>query len=259
MEPVGADPHPGRGRRRADRQHQRVTVLRGATARARDDARDACRRRGCATALPQQRRRPGRARLRRRVDAVRRRRAPRRPGAAVHRRADGRRRRRAAVVPTPCARPARPHPDRVAARGGGERAAAERGAAGARDRAGARSGARGARGARGRHPRLRAQERVLRRRDRPVGWHRLLARRLDRGRRARRGARDRRHDAVPLLERRQRQRCRAARAEPRDPHVHDPDRAGPRRVPVDARGAVRRDASRASPRRTSRPASAASS
>ena len=45
LEPERPDHHPGRRRRRARRQHQRVAVLRRARPRARDDARDARRRR----------------------------------------------------------------------------------------------------------------------------------------------------------------------------------------------------------------------
>ena len=45
LEPERPDHHPGRGRRRVRREHQRVAVLRGPHARARDHARDACRRR----------------------------------------------------------------------------------------------------------------------------------------------------------------------------------------------------------------------
>ena len=45
--PTGPDPRRGRGRRRADREPQRVAVLRAATRRARDDARDAPPTRRC--------------------------------------------------------------------------------------------------------------------------------------------------------------------------------------------------------------------
>ena len=45
VEPDRPDHHAGRRRRRARRQHQRVAVLRGPAPRARDDARDARRRR----------------------------------------------------------------------------------------------------------------------------------------------------------------------------------------------------------------------
>ena len=57
------------------------------------------------------------------------------------------------------------------------------------DRAAPDARARGLRGAGARHARLRAQERLHRRADRPLGRHRLVARRRDRGRRARRRAR----------------------------------------------------------------------
>ena len=90
---------------------------------------------------------------------------------------------------------------------------------GAAHRGSRRAGARGLRGARARHARLRAQERLHRRPDRPVGRHRLVARRRDRGRRARRRARARRADAVALLERGQRHRRRRARRQPRHPHA----------------------------------------
>ena len=45
VEPDRPDHHAGGRRRRARRQHQRVAVLRGPAPRARDDARDPCRRR----------------------------------------------------------------------------------------------------------------------------------------------------------------------------------------------------------------------
>ena len=72
VEPVGPILTQAAGGRRARRQHQRVAVLRGPPARARDDARHACRRRVGADRVRQPRRRSGRARLRRRVDGVRR-------------------------------------------------------------------------------------------------------------------------------------------------------------------------------------------
>ena len=53
--------------------------------------------------------------------------------------------------------------------------------------------------------------------------------------------------------------ARRARREPRDPHDDGADRGGPRRVPRHARGAVRADRRRVSPRRTSRRACAAPS
>ena len=77
----------------------------------------------------------------------------------------------------------------AARRGPRHRCAARRRAARATHRDRARAGARGLRSARARHPRLRAQERLHRRADRPVGRRRLVARRRDRGRRARRRAR----------------------------------------------------------------------
>ena len=93
--------------------------------------------------------------------------------------------------------------------------------------------------------------------DRAVGRHRLRARRRDRGRRARRRARGGRADAVAVLERPQHLRRRGARREPRDPVVHGPDRARARRVRGDARRRCSRAPMPGSPRRTCRPASAA--
>ena len=128
-----------------------------------------------------------------------------------------------------------------------------------RDRAAARAGARGLRGARARHARLRAQERLHRRAHRPLRRHRLVARRRDRGRRARRRARHRRADAVALLERRQHHRRRGARRRTSaSARYTDADRAGARGVRrrCSRRCSTGTDAGR-SPRRTCRPASAA--
>ncbi len=140
LEPERADHHPGRGRCRARRQHQRVAVLRGAR---RTSARRCSRRarptRPCPIALREPRRRPGRAGLRRRVACVfdetghlvaR--------ATAVRRRPARRRRRRAARVPPPAARPARPRAHRVAPGGRGERGAPRRAPRGAARRAPAR-------------------------------------------------------------------------------------------------------------------------
>ena len=103
------------------------------------------------------------------------------------------RRRRAPGVPPPRARSARSPAGATAPRGRGQRAAAP--GAGPRRRASRsrdRPGARGLRGAGARHARLRPQERLHRRAHRPVGRHRLVAGRGDRGRRARARARRRR-------------------------------------------------------------------
>ena len=75
-------------------------------------------------------------------------------------------------------------------------------------------------------------------------WDRLVAGRGDRGRRPRPRAGGRGAHAVAVLERGQRHRRRRARREPRDPHGHRPDRAGPHRVPRHARADVRRHRAR---------------
>ena len=186
----------------------------GRLARARDDARDARRRRVGADRLREPRRRPGRARVRRRVAACSTSSGHARRARQAVRRGPARRRpRRAARVPQAAARSARPRRGAAAARGR-RSASAHLGRArrvAPRDRAAARARARGLRGARARHPRLRAQERLHRRVIGALGRHRLVARRRDRGRRARRRARARRAHAVALLERRQRHRRRGAR------------------------------------------------
>ena len=107
VEPERPDLHAGGRWRRARREHQRVALLRGPDPRAGDDARDARGRRVGSGALREPRRRPRRARLRRRVDALRRGRSSRRPGQAVRRRPARRRRRRSSRVPAPTARSAR--------------------------------------------------------------------------------------------------------------------------------------------------------
>ena len=104
VEPDRSGHHPGRGRSRADREHQRVAVLRGAHPRARDDARDPGRRRAGPGRVRESRRRAGRARLRRRVDGVRRDRPARRPSQPVRRGPAHRRPRRAGRLPAPAAR-----------------------------------------------------------------------------------------------------------------------------------------------------------
>ena len=68
---------------------------------------------------------------------------------------------------------------------------------------------------------------------------------------------DGRDDAVALLERRQRRRRRGARRRARHPHVHGADRTRARRVRGDARAGVRGRRARTSPRRTCRRVSAA--
>ncbi len=107
---------------------------------------------------------------------------------------------------------------------GGDRARARRVAAGARGRRAStrRSARRAARarrgdlpGARARPARLRRQERLQAGRLRPLGRHRLDARRADRGRRARARARGRRRHAVPLLVERDPVRRARARRQPR--------------------------------------------
>ena len=233
----------------------------GRLARARDDARDARRRRRrCrslyvnlvggqdelvfdgASMVFDETRSPGRAR-----QAVRRGPARRRP-------------RRAARVPPPPARSARPRRTRRAARG--RRSARPR--LGER-RAPARV-----------EPLLPPVREVYEAlvlgtrdyvrkngftdvRDRAVGRHRLVARRRDRGRRARAPSTSRRAHAVALLERRQRHRRRGARRQPRHPTVHRADRARARRVPRRCSRRRSRAPSPGWPRRTCRRASAATS
>ena len=97
-------------------------------------------------------------------------------------------------------------------------------------------------GARARPARLRGEERLHGRRRRRLRRHRL---RRDRGtlrRRARCRASARRLDAVPLLVRRNAQRCRRARAQSRRRLPRDPDRGRCRRLRgVAARADGRRD------------------
>ena len=132
--------------------------------------------------------------------------------------------------------------------------------AGARIEPALEPGARGLRGARARHARLRAQERLHRRADQPLGRDRLVARRRDRGRRARRRARERRDAAVALLERGQRRPTRAALA--RAARHRAPSRCRSSRRTPRSRRCSRRCSTAArptSPRRTCRRASAATS
>ena len=114
VEPDRPDRRPGRRRRRADRQPQRLAVLRRPAGRAGADAGHPGRRRVVRARLRQPGRRPGRAGLRRRVDGVRRRRASCWPGRRQFAEdAAGRRRRGPAGLPQAPARPAGPgHGDR---------------------------------------------------------------------------------------------------------------------------------------------------
>ena len=153
--------HAGRGRCRGRREHQRVAVLRGPGARARGDARPAGDRGRGADRLREPRRRSGRARLRRRVDGHRRRRHRGRAGRPVRGGPARRRPRRAPRPPPARARPVgrsrEPLPTVAVSEshlGLPSRPTARRAAA--------RPGARGVPGARARHARLRGEERVLR-------------------------------------------------------------------------------------------------
>ena len=208
--------------RRARRQHQRVALLRRPAARARGDARRSSGAGRRADRLRESRRRSGRARVRRRVPRVRR------AGRLV-------------------ARAKQFEEDLLVVD-------VDLGAdAGGSDRAGARAGARDLRGARARHARLRAQERFHRRAHQPLGRHRLVARGRDRGRRARRRSRERRDDAVALLERGKRRRRDRAHRAARRPHVHRADRARAGGVRGDVGARVRRPRAR---RRRGEPAGA---
>ncbi len=100
--------------------------------------------------------------------------------------------------------------------------------------------------------RLRAQERVRRRRPRPLGRHRLGVRRGARGRRARRRRGPRARDALAVLEPRERRGRGRRRRAARHPARRRADRRGVRRLPIDARGRCSRTAPRTSPRRTCR-------
>ena len=213
----------------------------------------------------QPRRRPGRARLRRLQPGRRpgrragRARRPVRGGAdrLRHRPLDGR---RAPACATPATVPprgcgARRSPTLGAARGAGA-PRRDRGRRPAREAARARRG--GLRGALPRAARLRRQERLRAGAARPLGRDRLRAHGLRRGRRARRRAGRVRGDALPPL----------LRGDPAATPARWRDNLGIERFELraraadaglrrGARGARSRAPSRASPRRTSRPASAA--
>ena len=193
-----------------------------------------------ADRLREPRRRPGRARLRRRVDGHRRRRlsssrarrsSPRTCSSSTSTSAG---RIIGARLPIRDAGGAARRPSRSA------RAISASAATASAHRAAPRRGARGVRRARPRHARLHGEERLHARPPRPVGRHRLLARRGDRRRRARSRAGHRRADAVAVLERPQRHRRRGARGEPRHQEPHDPDRARTPRLHRHARGDVPR-------------------
>ena len=105
--------------------------------------------------------------------------------------------------------------------------------------------------------RLRAQERLQRRGDRAVGWHRLHARGVHRRRRARRRARARRVDAVAVLERRLQVRRRPARREPGHRLPHDRRSSRAFAAYLDMLAPSFEGRRRTSPRRTSRAGAAA--
>ena len=212
--PTGPDRRAGRRRRRAGRQHQRVAVLRRACRRARADARDPGRRRVVRARLREPGRRPGRARLRRRVARVRRRRRARRPGTAVRRGGQRRRpRRRAGVSASACSTLAAGSTAIRCPRSSSSQRV-RRAATIARLRRSRRFRTATTRCTRRSSSAPRdyvTQERLHRRRHRPLRRHRLVARRVHRRRRARPRARPRRLDAVALLERRLAHRRRGAR------------------------------------------------
>ena len=168
-----------------------------------------------------------------------------------------RRPRRARRIPEAAARPSRPTEFDAVARSRGERGAPRRAPVTGPDRAGAARGARGLRSARARHSRLRAQERFRRRAHRALGRGRLRDRGDDRGRCPRCRPRDRRDDAVAVLERSQHHRRRGRRRQSRD---RDPDwcRSSPRiRRSRRCSPTCSRARPQASPKRTCSRASAA--
>ena len=260
VEPDRPDPRRGRGRRRAHRQPQRVAVLRGAArASARRCSRHAPPTRRCRSSTPTS------SAARTSSCSTARRScststgmlvAPRQ---AVRRGPARRRHRRAARVPQAAARSARPRRGVAAARRSTcpsahpPTHASRRAIEPTLD-----AGARGLRGAGARHARLRAQERLHRRADRPLGRHRL--RRSSPRSRSTRSAPSTCTGvlhAVALLERPQRHRRRRARREPRD-HARSPCRSSPRtRRSRRCSRRCSRARRRASPRRTCRRASAA--
>ncbi len=267
---AGAAGHHRRAVRRAgDREHLRLPLPPGQAVRARADADPARPRQRVRSAVLQPDRRPGRADLRRLQLGDRpgrrghRARAAVRGGARVRDDRPGRGRGR----PPARRAPSRGRTSQPRARRGGGRddRPPER-----RQRRGARRGRRpgggpalpgggGLPGARHRGARLRGQERLQARRAGPVGRDRLHAGGADRGGRAggRRG--DQRGHAVALLVGGHPGRRAPAREEP----GHAADRARDQRAGRGVRGAARRTSSRAatstSPRRTCRPASAATS
>ena len=97
----------GRRRRRAERQHQRISVSLGEGHRTGTDGRHPRPGRPHPDRLRQPGRRTGRARVRRWIVRGRRRRPAAGPRPAVRRRPDDRRRADPGGVPTPSARPAR--------------------------------------------------------------------------------------------------------------------------------------------------------
>ncbi len=123
------------------------------------------------------------------------------------------------------------------------------------DRGAAADGARGVRGAGARHARLRREERLHRRRARPVGRHRLVAGHGHRRRRDRRRPGARRRAAVALLVRGLDHRRRAAVRQPRRRVAHIPIEPAYRGDARAAGAVVRRASSPTSPRRTCKAAS----
>ena len=230
----------------------------GKGARRGTDAGHARRRLALCDRLRQPGRRAGRVGLRRGFTGVRPRRHAARPRRTVRRATAGRRRADPAGVPQAAARSAGPGDAHAAADGArvGSTDRAERAPRRAGDRT-VRRGSRVVRRVGARHPRLLPQERLQRRGDRPVGWHRLHDRRLHRGRRARARARAWRVDAVALFERPLAVRRRAARLEPRRRLPDDPDRAVVPGLPRHAGAVVRGARTRPHRTRTSRAVAAA--
>ena len=204
-QPGPADDRPGARRCAARREPVVLAVPRRQGPRARGDAARPGARQLVLHRLLQHGRRPGRADLRRDVGRPRRRGRARRAGSQLRRgAARGRSRSRQRGRPTAtrcppafaCARPRRRGPadrDRVpAAESSDLLPSSGSGGTARRPRADAAR-------ARARPSRLRGQERVRGRRDRPLGGNRLGADRRGRGRRARAGPGARRLDAVAVL------------------------------------------------------------